>query len=58
MTANEVASVAASGGNVMAESVRKRVKELLIAGRINKAGERQCEITGQTVMTYTTKEQQ
>lgn len=56
-TANEVAAHCAELDGGMAESYRKRAKELVDAGLIEQAGERRCEITGKSAMTFRAKGQ-
>jgi hypothetical protein len=55
-TANEIAAncVGLDGGSH--ESYRKRAKELVRDGLIEECGERACEITGKTAMTYKLKD--
>ena len=51
-TANEAAQAAVELHGGMAESYRKRMKELVRQGLVEVAGERQCWITGKTAQTY------
>jgi len=54
-TANEAASSAALQHGGMAETYRKRTKELLRLGLLDLRGERRCNITGSTAQTYAAK---
>lgn len=53
-TANEAAAAAAEAHGGMAESYRKRMKELVREGAVVIAGERHCRITGKIAQTYCT----
>lgn len=56
-TANEAAKEAASEFGGIPESYRKRARELVKQGLIEEAGERKCEVTGKSAMTFRVKEQ-
>ncbi|TXH43688.1 MAG: hypothetical protein E6Q97_33725 [Desulfurellales bacterium] len=56
-TSNEAAKEAASEFGGMPESYRKRARELVKQGLIEEAGERKCEVTGKSAMTFRVKEQ-
>jgi len=59
LTSNEAAK-ATSALYIYAtvETFRKRVRELARAKHIEEAGERRCEVTGKSAMTFRVKEQQ
>jgi len=60
-TANEVAGLCVKLDGGMAESYRKRAGELAskkYGFKIEQAGERPCEVTGKSAMTFRVKEQQ
>ena len=54
-TANEIAIECVRQYGKLAESYRKRVHELVEAGKAVECGERPCEITGKSAMTFRVK---
>jgi len=55
-TANEVAEVCVTFDGGIAESYRKRAKDLIRDGFIEEHGERACKVTGKTATVYKVKE--
>lgn len=55
-TANEIAIECVRQYGKMAESYRKRVHELVEAGKAVECGERACEVTVKSAMTFRVKE--
>lgn len=58
LTSNEAAIDAAKQYVAAIETFRKRVRELVRLDLLEEAGERRCEITGKSAMTFRAKEQQ
>ena len=56
-TANEIAAECVRQYGKMAESYRKRLHELVEAGKAIECGDRACEVTGKSAMTFRAKEQ-
>lgn len=56
MTANEVALMASEALGGMPESYRKRAGELVREKIIEECGERACEVTGKSAMTFKAKD--
>jgi hypothetical protein len=57
-TANEIAAECVRQYGRLAESYRKRLHELVEIGKAETCGDRACEITGKSAMTFRVKEQQ
>jgi hypothetical protein len=57
-TANEIAAECVKRYGKMSESYRKRMHELVALGKAVECGERPCEVTGKSAMTFRVKEQQ
>ena len=57
MTAQEAARAAVFIYEGMTESYRKRMRELVEDGKVEESGERRCEVTGKSAMTFRVKEQ-
>jgi hypothetical protein len=55
-TANEIAAECVRQYGKMAESYRKRLHELVGLGKAIECGERACEVTGKSAMTFKAKE--
>jgi hypothetical protein len=55
-TANEIATECVRQYGKLAESYRKRLHELVEIGKAVECGDRACEVTGKTAMTFTAKE--
>ncbi len=55
-TANEIAVECVRRYGKLAESYRKRLHELVEAGKAIECGDRVCEVTGSTAMTFRVKE--
>jgi len=56
-TANEIAAECVRQYGKMAESYRKRLHELVELGKAVECGERKCEVTGKSAMTFSVKDQ-
>ena len=56
-TANEIATECVRQYGKLAESYRKRLHELVEIGKAIECGDRACEITGKSAMTFRAKEQ-
>jgi hypothetical protein len=57
-TAREAARIAASRFSGMEDTYRKRMLDLVRNGKAVECGERPCEVTGKSAMTFRVKEQQ
>jgi hypothetical protein len=55
-TANEIAAECVRQYGKMAESYRKRLHELVEIGQAVECGDRACEVTGKSAMTFRAKE--
>lgn len=55
-TANEIAAECVRIYGRLAESYRKRLHELVEIGEAVECGDRACEVTGKSAMTFRTKE--
>lgn len=55
-TANEIAAECVRIYGRIAESYRKRLHELVADGHAIECGDRQCEVTGKSAMTFKAKE--
>ncbi len=56
-TANEIATECVRQYGKLAESYRKRLHELVEVGKAIECGDRACEVTGKSAMTFRVKEQ-
>lgn len=56
-TANEIAAECVRQYGKMAESYRKRLHELVEIGKAIECGDRACEVTSKSAMTFRVKEQ-
>jgi hypothetical protein len=56
-TANEIATECVRQYGKMAESYRKRLHELVEIGKAEECGDRACEVTGKSAMTFRATEQ-
>jgi hypothetical protein len=56
-TANEIAAECVRQYGKLAESYRKRLHELVEVGKAIECGDRACEVTGKSAMTFRVKEQ-
>jgi hypothetical protein len=56
-TAREAARIAASRFRGMEDTYRKRMLDLVRNGKAVECGERPCEVTGKSAMTFRVKEQ-
>jgi hypothetical protein len=56
-TANEIATECVRQYGKLAESYRKRLHELVEVGKAIECGDRACEVTGKSAMTFMAKEQ-
>ena len=57
ITANEAAQEAAKQYVANIETFRKRVRELVRMDLVKECGDRKCEVTGKSAMTFRAKEQ-
>jgi hypothetical protein len=55
-TANEIAAECVRQYGKLAESYRKRLHELVEIGKAAECGDRACEVTGKSAMTFRAKE--
>jgi hypothetical protein len=55
-TANEIAAECVKRYGKMSESYRKRMHELVALGKAVECGERPCEVTGKSAMTFKAKD--
>ena len=55
-TANEIATECVRRYGKLAESYRKRLRELVEADQAVECGDRACEVTGKSAMTFCAKE--